>query len=142
MSEAAEKVGTSFEQPAYSAAELGALAHLYRGEVYRSTIWRTRLDATTNWAVASLGLALSVTFSSREASPLALLLATDAMPLDWDACRPPTNAFIHSPHSVSVADTLVVVPDQTVKKAIELRHLGAMDFVDAMSDAPDYLYVK
>ncbi|MCB0070478.1 MAG: hypothetical protein KDE20_03430 [Caldilineaceae bacterium] len=74
--------------------------------------------------------------------PLELLLATDAMPLDWDACRPPTNAFIHSPHSVSVADTLVVVPDQTVKKAIELRHLGAMDFVDAMSDAPDYLYVK
>ena len=74
--------------------------------------------------------------------PLALLLATDAMPLDWDTCRPPTSAFIHSPHSVSVAATLVVVPEQTVKKAIELRHLGAMDFVDAMSDAPDYLYVK
>ncbi|MGD9668562.1 MAG: DUF2270 domain-containing protein [Hyphomicrobiaceae bacterium] len=60
--------------PTYSSAELGALAHLYRGEVYRSTIWRTRLDATTNWAVASLGLALSVTFSSKEASPLPLLL--------------------------------------------------------------------
>lgn len=58
----------------YSAAELGALAHLYRGEVYRSTVWRTRLDATTNWAVASLGIALSVTFSSREASPVPLLL--------------------------------------------------------------------
>ena len=26
-----------------SAAELGAIAHLYRGEVYRSTVWRTRL---------------------------------------------------------------------------------------------------
>lgn len=60
--------------PIYSAAELGAIAHLYRGEVYRSTIWRTRLDATTNWAVASLGLALSVTFSSKDASPLPLLL--------------------------------------------------------------------
>lgn len=59
---------------AISAAELGALAHLYRGEVYRSTIWRTRLDATTNWAVATLGIALSVTFSSPEASPLPLLL--------------------------------------------------------------------
>lgn len=58
----------------YSAAELGALAHLYRGEVYRSTVWRTRLDATTNWAVASLGIALSVVFSSREASPVPLLL--------------------------------------------------------------------
>ncbi len=58
----------------FTAAELGAIAHLYRGEVYRSTIWRTRLDATTNWAVATLGIALSVTFSSPEASPLPLLL--------------------------------------------------------------------
>lgn len=65
---------TSPNAPNFSAAELGAIAHLYRGEVYRSTIWRTRLDATTNWAVASLGLALSVTFSSKEASPLPLLL--------------------------------------------------------------------
>ena len=57
------------------AATIGALAHLYRGEVYRSTIWRTRLDNTTNWAVVTLGIALSITFSSREASPLPLLLA-------------------------------------------------------------------
>jgi len=60
---------------AFDAATIGALAHLYRGEVYRSTIWRTRLDNTTNWAVVILGIALSVTFSSREASPLPLLLA-------------------------------------------------------------------
>ncbi len=66
--------GLPMEPTVYSAAELGALAHLYRGEVYRSTVWRTRLDATTNWAVASLGIALSVTFSSREASPVPLLL--------------------------------------------------------------------
>ena len=58
----------------FSAAELGAIAHLYRGEVYRSTIWRTRLDATTNWAVATLGIALSVTFTSPDSSPLPLLL--------------------------------------------------------------------
>src|SRR6202521_6130985 len=57
-----------------NAAELGALAHLYRGEVYRSTVWRTRLDNTTNWAVAGLGLALSVSFSRAEASALPLLL--------------------------------------------------------------------
>ena len=44
----------------FSAAEIGALAHLYRGEVYRSTIWRTRLDTTTNWAVVTLGVALSI----------------------------------------------------------------------------------
>ena len=51
-------------QPVFSAADIGALAHLYRGEVYRSTVWRTRLDATTNWAVVATGIALSVTFSS------------------------------------------------------------------------------
>jgi uncharacterized membrane protein len=34
------------------AAEIGAIAHLYRGEVYRSTIWRTRLDTTTQGALA------------------------------------------------------------------------------------------
>lgn len=55
-------------------AEIGALAHLYRGEVYRSTTWRTRLDMTTNWSVVTLGIALSVTFSDPEASPLPLLL--------------------------------------------------------------------
>lgn len=58
----------------FSAAELGALAHLYRGEVYRSTIWRTRLDNTTNWSVVTLGVALSITFSSEDASALPLVL--------------------------------------------------------------------
>ncbi len=55
-------------------SEIGALAHLYRGEVYRSTIWRTRLDNTTNWSVVTLGLALSVTYADPAASPLPLLL--------------------------------------------------------------------
>jgi uncharacterized membrane protein len=45
----------------FTAAEIGALAHLYRGEVYRSTIWRTRLDSSTNWAVVTTGIALSAT---------------------------------------------------------------------------------
>ncbi len=55
-------------------AEIGALAHLYRAEIYRSTIWRTRLDTTTNWSVVTLGVALSITFSSPQASPLPLVL--------------------------------------------------------------------
>jgi uncharacterized membrane protein len=57
-----------------NAAELGAVAHLYRGEIYRSTIWRTRLDNTTNWSIVTLGIALSTTFSSKEASALPLIL--------------------------------------------------------------------
>jgi uncharacterized membrane protein len=58
----------------YNPSELGAIAHLYRAEVYRSTIWRTRLDNTTNWSIVTMGIALSTTFSSRDASPVPLLL--------------------------------------------------------------------
>ncbi len=58
----------------FDAAEMGALAHLYRGEVYRSTVWRTRLDQTTNWAVVTTGLAMSLTYSGPYASPLPLIL--------------------------------------------------------------------
>jgi uncharacterized membrane protein len=61
-------------QHEFSAAEIGAIAHLYRGEVYRSTVWRTRLDNTTNWAVAALGLAISISFSRPDASALPILL--------------------------------------------------------------------
>lgn len=62
------------ERKKFTPAELGALAHLYRGEVYRSTTWRTRLDNTTNWAVVTTGIAFSSTFSSLEASPMPLML--------------------------------------------------------------------
>ncbi|MCQ8186417.1 DUF2270 domain-containing protein [Parvularcula maris] len=58
----------------FSGPEYGAMAHLYRGEIYRSTIWRTRLDATTNWSVVSLGLALTISYQSSEASALPLFL--------------------------------------------------------------------
>lgn len=53
---------------------LGAIAHLYRAEVFRSTHWRTRLDNTTNWAVVTTGIALSATFSNKDASPLPMVL--------------------------------------------------------------------
>jgi uncharacterized membrane protein len=62
------------ERKDLNAAEIGAIAHLYRGEVYRSTIWRQRLDTTTNWAVVTLGIALSIAFASPQASPLPLVL--------------------------------------------------------------------
>jgi uncharacterized membrane protein len=61
-------------RPELNASEIGALAHLYRGEVYRSTVWRTRLDSSTNWAVVTTGIALSATYSSASASPLPMLL--------------------------------------------------------------------
>jgi len=60
----------------YSPSELTTLAHLYRGEMYRSKVWRTRLDTTTNWAVATTGIALSVTFSEASISPSPLVLVS------------------------------------------------------------------
>ena len=58
----------------FDAAEIGALAHLWRGEVYRSTVWRVRFDTTTNWAVVTTGIAFSASFSAASASPLPLAL--------------------------------------------------------------------
>jgi len=70
-------IGTDKTAPhGFNASEIGAIAHLYRGEMYRSKVWRTRLDATTNWAVATTGIALSVTFSTRENSPMPLILVS------------------------------------------------------------------
>lgn len=59
----------------FTSAETGALAHLYRGEVYRSTIWRTRLDTTANWSVILTGVSFSVAFATPEATTLPLILA-------------------------------------------------------------------
>lgn len=58
----------------FTTSDVTALSHLYRGELYRSTVWRTRLDTTTNWAVATTGIALTVSYSSPNASPLPLVL--------------------------------------------------------------------
>ena len=70
----AEEADAPVGARALSGPELGAIAHLYRGEVYRSTVWRTRLDTTTNWSVVTLGVALSISYSSPAASSLPLVL--------------------------------------------------------------------
>ena len=46
----------------------------YRGRGLSSTIWRTRLDTTTNWSVVTLGVALSITYSRRRPAALPLVL--------------------------------------------------------------------
>lgn len=69
-----EMIAVDVPRKHYDPAELGLLAHIYRGEVYRSTIWRTRLDQTTNWAVVTTGLAMSLTYAGPYASPLPLIL--------------------------------------------------------------------
>lgn len=51
------------------------MVHFYRGEVHRSTSWRARLDATTNWSVLTTAAMLSFTFASPEQSHIVLLLS-------------------------------------------------------------------
>lgn len=51
-----------------------AMVHFYRGEVSRANTWRTRLDATTNWAVITVGAALTFAFSSSRNPHFMLLL--------------------------------------------------------------------
>jgi uncharacterized membrane protein len=51
-----------------------AMVHFYRAEVTRANVWRTRLDATTNWAVISVGAALSLAFGSPQNPHFVLLL--------------------------------------------------------------------
>ena len=58
---------------AFDSAEMGAMAHLYRGEVYRSTIWRTRLDNTTNWSIVTYLPGEDIAESARVTALLALL---------------------------------------------------------------------
>ena len=72
----ASAVQPSRLDPVSGSKEIGALAHIYRAEVYRSTMWRQRLDMTTNWAVVSTGIGLSISFASPQADPLPIVLVT------------------------------------------------------------------
>jgi len=51
-----------------------AMVHLYRAEVTRANTWRTRLDATTNWAVVTTGVALPFVFGAPQNPHFMLLL--------------------------------------------------------------------
>jgi uncharacterized membrane protein len=51
------------------------MVHFYRGEVHRSTSWRQRLDATTNWAVLTSAAMLSFALGSSDTPHIILLLS-------------------------------------------------------------------
>jgi uncharacterized membrane protein len=46
-----QPLDASAPRRAESTAFHTAMAHLYRGEIHRMTVWRTRLDTTSNWAI-------------------------------------------------------------------------------------------
>jgi uncharacterized membrane protein len=64
-----------FEDYALSRQEyMNVMVHFYRGEVHRSTVWRERLDATTNWAVLTTAAMMSFSFASEEHHHIMLLM--------------------------------------------------------------------
>jgi uncharacterized membrane protein len=75
--DASVKHQTSFEDYPLTRQEyISVMVHFYRGEVHRSTSWRQRLDATTNWAVVTMAAMLSFTFASPQ-NPHIILLASN-----------------------------------------------------------------
>ncbi len=58
---------------AETAANVAALMQLYRAEVARADTWRSRLDATTNWALTTTAAVISFGLGSESASPAVFL---------------------------------------------------------------------
>jgi uncharacterized membrane protein len=64
-----------FESTPLTRAEyIQTVIHLYRAEMQRASVWRQRLDATTNWAIVVTVTAVSYTFSSLEHPHVILLV--------------------------------------------------------------------
>ncbi len=66
-----------------------ALIHLYRGEIARMAVYRTRLDTTTNWAVGTTAAMVSFALGNPQMPHFvfALALALDAIFLWMEARR-------------------------------------------------------
>jgi uncharacterized membrane protein len=63
--------------------------HFYRAVVGHMDVWRQRMDATTNWAVATTAVMLTFTFASPEAPHFVMLMAVafDSMFLFMESRR-------------------------------------------------------
>jgi uncharacterized membrane protein len=63
-----------FESQSLSRQEyIAAIVHLYRGELHRATVWRLRLDNTTNWSIITTAGLLTFSFDGRDHSHWVLL---------------------------------------------------------------------
>ncbi len=72
--EAKHKAPDFDESPLTRSEYITALAHFYRAEMYRSMVWRTRLDTTTNWAIISTLAILTSSLNNPSYATEALLL--------------------------------------------------------------------
>jgi uncharacterized membrane protein len=66
-----------------------AMPHFYRAEMHRMTVWRTRLDTTTNWAVLLTAGMTTFALGSQETPHFSMLLALalDAICMLFEARR-------------------------------------------------------
>ncbi len=62
---------------------ISAIVHLYRGEMYRATAWRIRLDNTTNWAVLTTAGLLSLSFGSGAPANVELFVGVPLISVFW-----------------------------------------------------------
>jgi len=62
----AARVAEVAGEPLTHSEYVTALAHLYRGELYRATNWRLRLDRTSDWAVLTTAGVLTFSFQTDE----------------------------------------------------------------------------
>jgi len=53
---------------------IAAIVHLYRGELHRATVWRMRLDNTTNWSIITVAGLLTFSFDGQNHSHWVLLV--------------------------------------------------------------------
>ncbi len=69
-----DEVDDALRFPAFTGSDATTMAHFYRGEMNRLTIWRTRMDATTNWAILSTVGLLSFSFQNPHADATFLFM--------------------------------------------------------------------
>ncbi|MCP3982553.1 MAG: DUF2270 domain-containing protein [bacterium] len=75
-SQAPQRSPENFEDYPLTRQEyISVMVHFYRGEVNRSTAWRQRLDATTNWSVLTMAGMLSFAFATPNNPHILLLLS-------------------------------------------------------------------
>ena len=76
--------GSDYESTPITRTEyISAIVHLYRGELYRATSWRIRLDNTTNWAVLTTAGLLSLSFGGASHSHAVLLVGFALITVFW-----------------------------------------------------------
>jgi uncharacterized membrane protein len=64
----------SDSEPLTRSEHITVLAHFYRAEMHRATVWRMRLDTTTNWSLISVMGLLSFVMANNDQSPMVIVV--------------------------------------------------------------------